>query len=285
MRGLLFLAFHDRVVAKAYPAVLICHANVVNRLLNLSGITLFIRIQKLETLAQENPEAAAAQFAKLLVEIVAVRRIFLELDDRDASARLLPVCAIEFPRAQHTVAIPHIACGKIHVQVRFKISQQIAMRAVVWILPNLLFLLLRQPFHPAIFLVVALNHLCIRWFSNWACAYTRIRHHALAALNRSAQHDRQERLLVEPVVVPAQHRKCFRVACISRFQQSMREPRASVGRTLRIKNCVFGIRHDVSIRLTAFLNSVDHNIEATTQLRVVYPAHRVARAHQKTACV
>src|ERR1035438_2407431 len=81
VRGPFFLTFQNRVVAQPLTTILICDANVVNGLLNLCGKTLIVWMEKLKALAKEDPETAPAEFSKLLPQIVAVRRIFLKLDD------------------------------------------------------------------------------------------------------------------------------------------------------------------------------------------------------------
>jgi hypothetical protein len=48
----------------------------------------------LKTLVEKYPEAAAAELAEFLAEIAAVGRVVFELNDGNASTRMLPVRAI-----------------------------------------------------------------------------------------------------------------------------------------------------------------------------------------------
>src|SRR4051794_3186921 len=84
--GLFLLAFEDGVIAEAVACVLVGQRDVVDGLLDLRRVLFVFGIEQLEALAEENPEAAAAQLAQFLLEIVAVGGIDLELDDGNASA-------------------------------------------------------------------------------------------------------------------------------------------------------------------------------------------------------
>src|ERR1700739_4627953 len=103
---------------------------------------------------------------------MAVWRVFLKLDNRDAATRLLPVRSIQFPRTEHCIEIKLIPSNEEHVEIGFEIRQQITMREVVWILPNLVSLALRQALQPRIFLVVLLNDLRILRHAHRARTYT-----------------------------------------------------------------------------------------------------------------
>ena len=94
VRRFFLLALHLGVVAKAGSAILVGDSHVVNRLLDLRCKAFVVRMKHLEALAQEHPEGASAKLSEFLMEIVAVRRILLELNDGDTSARLLPVRAV-----------------------------------------------------------------------------------------------------------------------------------------------------------------------------------------------
>src|SRR6185437_4212625 len=111
-------------------------------------------MQQMKTLAQKHPEAASAQFSQFLMQKIAVRRIPAKLDDRNTPARLLPVLPIHLPSAEHGVVITLFAGGSVQIEIRFQIREQIAVRAIVRILPNLSRIAPGQPVEPGVFLEI-----------------------------------------------------------------------------------------------------------------------------------
>jgi hypothetical protein len=56
-----------------------------------------------------------------LLKIVAVWGILFELDDRNATAGLLPMSTIEFPRPKHRIIVARITGNEIHVEIGLEI--------------------------------------------------------------------------------------------------------------------------------------------------------------------
>ena len=70
VRGLLFAVRQQGVVTKTLRASLICQGDVVDGLLNFRDVLLLLRIEQMETLAQEGPKSIAAQLFQFRVQHV-----------------------------------------------------------------------------------------------------------------------------------------------------------------------------------------------------------------------
>src|SRR5581483_7280468 len=156
-------------------------------MLDLSGESLLFGVHQLKALAQKNPEAAAAKFSQGLVEIIAVWRVATKLNDGDAAAGLLPVGIVEFPSAEHRILIALFTGGEIDVKISFVISQQIAMRPIIGILPDLQGIATGQSVDTCIFEEVSLDHLGVSRLTNGTESDAGICNHSLAALGCAAQ--------------------------------------------------------------------------------------------------
>src|SRR5580692_3599947 len=103
------------------------------------------------------------------------------------------------------------------------------MRPVIGILPDRILIAVRKRFEPLILQIVEFYHLHIFWLADGREVHARIGDHALPTLYGSPQQVRQIASAVESVIVATQQFESLRVARISGFDQSMREPSASVG--------------------------------------------------------
>src|ERR1035441_9748956 len=94
------LANETRVVEEPLATKLIGDADVVDGFLDFGHVGFFIGIEKVESLIEKCPEAAAAEFAgfaelELGIDPVGFWREFAELGDGDGSADVFPVVAVK----------------------------------------------------------------------------------------------------------------------------------------------------------------------------------------------
>ena len=132
-----------------------------------------------------------------------------ELDNGDGTAGVLPLVVIKLPGALDRVEVTGIARGAIEVEVGFQVGEQIAMRAIVRVLPDGAVFTSGQLVHPIVLLEISLNDLDVGGLAHRREVHARVGDHALAALDGEAQQLRQVGTLVKPIRVTSQQFKSF----------------------------------------------------------------------------